>query len=78
MNPDVVYFFLVEQRHHLGVDLRARKVVDYEACVSSHNLPWVLPPAISAVLSRHGGANGANGVAPASLASSQPSGSNGA
>uniref|UniRef100_A0A0D9UYX2 DUF1618 domain-containing protein n=1 Tax=Leersia perrieri TaxID=77586 RepID=A0A0D9UYX2_9ORYZ len=46
-NPDVVYFFLEEQL--LGVDLRARKVVDCEASISSRGvLPWELPSALSA------------------------------
>uniref|UniRef100_J3KY49 DUF1618 domain-containing protein n=1 Tax=Oryza brachyantha TaxID=4533 RepID=J3KY49_ORYBR len=46
-NPDVVYFFL--EKHLLGVDLRGRKLVEYEARVSSDTfLPWELPPALSA------------------------------
>ncbi|KAF0917604.1 hypothetical protein E2562_020975 [Oryza meyeriana var. granulata] len=76
-NPDVVYFFLEKQL--LGVDLRARKVVEYEARVSSDEvLPWELPPALSADLSPEGAANGANGVPPESLASFPPSDPNGA
>uniref|UniRef100_J3KY53 DUF1618 domain-containing protein n=1 Tax=Oryza brachyantha TaxID=4533 RepID=J3KY53_ORYBR len=47
-NPDVVYFFVEKQL--MGVDLRLRKVVEYEARVSSYILlPWELPPAVSAV-----------------------------
>uniref|UniRef100_A0A0E0JG73 DUF1618 domain-containing protein n=1 Tax=Oryza punctata TaxID=4537 RepID=A0A0E0JG73_ORYPU len=74
-NPDVLYFF--PEKHLLGVDVRSRKVVEYEARDSSESvLPWKLPPALSAGLSREGAAtaNGANnGVPSASPASLPPS-----
>ncbi|KAF0917605.1 hypothetical protein E2562_020976 [Oryza meyeriana var. granulata] len=74
-NPDVVYFFLEE--HLLGVDLRARKVVEKARVSCCWVLPWDLPPALSAGLSREGAANGANAVpfaSPASPPSDDPNG----
>uniref|UniRef100_A0A0D3ELL1 DUF1618 domain-containing protein n=1 Tax=Oryza barthii TaxID=65489 RepID=A0A0D3ELL1_9ORYZ len=61
-NPDVVYFFVEDQL--VGVDLRAKEVLEYEthkmtvpenARVFPYGLlPMVLPPALSAGLSKEG------------------------
>uniref|UniRef100_A0A0D3ELL7 DUF1618 domain-containing protein n=1 Tax=Oryza barthii TaxID=65489 RepID=A0A0D3ELL7_9ORYZ len=49
VNPETAEWAPEYTKHILGVDVRARKVVEYEARDSSESvLPWKLPPALSA------------------------------